>query len=111
MVSFFDVKNRLIELLSLQEGNILCIVIETQLYMASFGKVLSMLNFIYSEKATKFCKISTVPVKYMVEILQNCGLLRIYELYRMKFLDKIYIMSIHQNSRSKSELILRWNAY
>ena len=46
----FDV----IELLSLQEGNIfdiLCFVIETQ-YMASFGKVLSMLKFIYSEKAT-----------------------------------------------------------
>ena len=53
MVSFFDVTNWVIELLSLQEGNILCIVIETQLYMASFGKVLSMLKFIYSEKATK----------------------------------------------------------
>ena len=36
-----------------------------------------MLKFIYSEKATKFCKISTVdlsyvvPVKSTVEILQN----------------------------------------
>ena len=37
----------------------------------------SLLTFIYSEKATKFCKISTlllsyvVPVKSEVEILQN----------------------------------------
>ena len=36
-----------------------------------------LLKFIYSEKATKFCKISTVdlsyvvPVKSTVEILQN----------------------------------------
>ena len=36
-----------------------------------------MLKFIYSEKATKFCEISTVdlsyvvPVKCQVEILQN----------------------------------------
>ena len=36
-----------------------------------------MLKFIYSEKATKFCEISTVdlsyvvPVKSTVEILQN----------------------------------------
>ena len=38
----------------------------------------SILKFIYSEKATKFCKISTlllsyiVPIKSKVEILQNC---------------------------------------
>ena len=46
------------------------------------GKNLGLLNtylkFIYSEKATKFCKISTVdlshvvPVKFTGEILQNC---------------------------------------
>ena len=42
-------------------------------------------KFIYSEKETKFCEISTlllsivVPVKSKVEILQKfCGLLRIY---------------------------------
>ena len=64
------------------------------------------LKFVYSEKATKFCKIFTlrlsyvVPVKSKVKISQNfvafseyinfkkrrifvkvCGLLRIYELY------------------------------
>ena len=45
------------------------------------------LKFIYSEKATKFCEISAnylsyvLPVKWLVEILQNfCGLLKIYEL-------------------------------
>ena len=38
----------------------------------------NVLKFIYSEKATKFCEISTVnlsyvvPVKSMVEILKNC---------------------------------------
>ena len=44
-------------------------------------------KFIYSEKATKFCEISTllfsyvVPVKSKVEIFAKCcGLLRIYEL-------------------------------
>ena len=47
-------------------------------------------KFIYSEKATKFCQISTVdlsyvvPVKSTVEISQNfCGLLKIYELYQI----------------------------
>ena len=45
-----------------------------------------LVKFIYYEKATKFCEISTVdlsyvlPVKSTLEILQNCGLLRIYEL-------------------------------
>ena len=48
-----------------------------------------VINFIYSEKATKFCETSTVnfsyvvTVKSMVEVSQNfqfCGLLRIYEL-------------------------------
>ena len=44
------------------------------------------LKFIDSEKATKFSKISTlllsyvVPVKSKVEIAKFCGLLRIYEL-------------------------------
>ena len=54
-------------------------------FEVTFFTILVM--FIYSEKATKFCKISTVdlsyvsPVKSMVEISQNfCGLLRIYEL-------------------------------
>ena len=51
------------------------------------GKAAKVLKFIYSEKATKFCEISTlllsfvVPVKSKVEISQNCGRLRIYELY------------------------------
>ena len=54
------------------------------------GLKLFLLKFIYSEKATKFCEISTadlsyvVTVKSTVEISQNfakfCGLLRIYEL-------------------------------
>ena len=56
------------------------------------AKFHSFLKFIYSEKATKFCKISTlllsyvVPVKSKVEIRPSgdfakfCGLLRIYEL-------------------------------
>ena len=45
------------------------------------------IKLIYSEKATKFCEIPTlllsyvVPVKSKSEILQNCGLLRIFELY------------------------------
>ena len=42
---------------------------------------------LYSEKATKFCEISTVdlsyvvPVKFTVDFAKFCGLLRIYELY------------------------------
>ena len=51
-----------------------------------------IIKFIYSEKATKFCEISTVDLtittqdKSMVEISQkNCGLLRTYELYEKLF--------------------------
>ena len=48
-----------------------------------------MLKFIYSEKATIFCKISTVDLIFMDYIGQiyggdfakKCGLLRMYELY------------------------------
>ena len=49
------------------------------------------LKFIYSEKATKFCKISTVDLYYVVmmhywsgDFAKLCGLLRIYELYKTK---------------------------
>ena len=51
------------------------------------GKAAKVLKFIYSEKATKFCEVSTlllsyaVPVKSKVDISQYCGLLRIHELY------------------------------
>ena len=47
-------------------------------------------KFVYSQKATKFCRILAlllsyvVPVKSKVKISQNCGLLRIYELYNPK---------------------------
>ena len=43
------------------------IIIETQLYMASFGKVLSMLKFIYSEKATRFDEI----FKFYLKLLRS----------------------------------------
>ena len=42
-------------------------------------------KFIYSEKATKFCKISTVSYIgqiYSGDFAKICGLLRIYELYK-----------------------------
>ena len=51
--------------------------------------LLHELKFIYSEKATKFCEISTVNLTvttyigqiYGGDFTKNCGLLRIYELY------------------------------
>ena len=39
------------------------------------------LKFIYSEKATNFCEISTVDLSY-VDFAKFYGLLRIYELYK-----------------------------
>ena len=55
-------------------------------------------KFIYSEKATKFCKIFTLLLtgttydKSKVKISKFCDLLRIYELYKAKFskLLKVY---------------------
>ena len=49
-----------------------------------------MVKFIYSEKATKFCEISTLDLLCLFSVSQIyggdfakfCGLLRIYELYR-----------------------------
>ena len=52
-----------------------------------------MVNFIYSEKATKFCKISTlllpnaVTVKCKVEILQKFVAFSKYELYPLSKSD------------------------
>ena len=47
-----------------------------------------LLKLIYSEKAQKFCEISTVDLSYLYSARQiydgdfaKCGLLRIYELY------------------------------
>ena len=60
-------------------------------------------KFIYSEKATKFCKISTLllttvhTVKSKVEILTKfCGLLRLYEIYVG---SKIASSSYHHQSK------------
>ena len=49
----------------------------------------NVVKFIYSEKATKFCEISTVDLSYVCSASQIyggdfakfCGLLRMYELY------------------------------
>ena len=46
--------------------------------MSMLGRIFQLLNFLYSEKATEFCKISTLDltvlykVKSKVEISQNC---------------------------------------
>ena len=53
-----------------------------------------LINFMYSEKATKFCEISTVDLTgttyigqiYCGDFAKFCGLLRIYELYVPYFL-------------------------
>ena len=53
-----------------------------------------LLKFIYSEKATKFCEISTVDLTgigqiYAGDIANICGLLRIHELYdRAEYLSR-----------------------
>ena len=62
--------------------------------------------FIYSEKATKFCEISTVDLTvstkeqiYGGDFAKICGLLRIYELYVSKYL----LWVIHKN---KNKVVL-----
>ena len=53
-------------------------------YVLFFGY---RLKFIYSEKATKFCEISTLLLSYVVPVkskVEISGLLRIYELYIWK---------------------------
>ena len=37
-------------------------------YPWSFGLLVLLLKFIYSEKATKFCEISTVDLSYVVTV-------------------------------------------
>ena len=58
------------------------------------GEVLGAeVKFIYSEKATKFCEISTkylsyvLPVKYLVEILQNFVAFSEYMNFTITYLD------------------------
>ena len=49
-----------------------------------------MIKFIYSEKATNFCEISTVDLSYVAcngqiyrgDFAKFCGLFRIYKLYK-----------------------------
>ena len=53
-------------------------------------------KFIYSEKATKFCEISTLPLtvykycsqKLIEDFAKFCGLLRIYKFYQSENLKK-----------------------
>ena len=73
-----------------------------------------MLKFIHSEKATKFCEISTVDLTYVLSASQIfsgdfaifCGLLRIYELYIRK--SKILLTFAFQ---SKKIVFLPWKAW
>ena len=57
-----------------------------------------LLKFIYSEKVTKFCEISTVDLTgttyiggqiYGGDFANFCGLLRIYELYTYRKLKTV----------------------
>ena len=71
------------------------------------------IKFIYSEKATIFCEISTVDlshlvtVKFKLEISQtNCGLLRIYELY-LSYLIQLISKSRKIPSFSSSYILRR----
>ena len=58
------------------------------------------MKFIYSEKATKFCEISTLPLSYVVtvkskvEILQNFVAFSVYMNFNVHqpIMLKIYIM-------------------
>ena len=65
-------------------------------------------KFIYSEKATKFCKISTVDLTvttlgqiYGGDFAKICGLFRIYELYEIQF-------SLHTEIKKLPEAILKY---
>ena len=76
-------KNSTLERISTRVVNIL------QTYLTYFQS--SLLKFIYSEKATKFCKIFILLLSYVVPVKREgedfakfCGLLRIYELYEVK---------------------------
>ena len=56
------------------------------------GKNIDKIKFIYSEKSTKCCEISTVDLTVTIytgqinggDFTKFCGLLRIYELYSFK---------------------------
>ena len=52
------------------------------------------LKFIYFEKATKFCEISSLPLSYVVPIKSNFakfwGVLKIYELYYHPLISLIF---------------------
>ena len=68
-----------------------------------FGCLPSLVKFIYSQKATKFCKIFTlllpyvVPVKSKVKILQNCVAFSEY----LNFSERMQIVQviIHKSFR------------
>ena len=78
--------------------------------LEKFEIILLLLKFIYSEKATKFCKISTLLLsvltvdKSKVEISQNfvafselyLGCLQFRSMYKFDF-SKRFPQSIHQN--------------
>ena len=67
-----------------------------------FFQNVANVKFIYSEKATKFCEISTLPLTGTTEdkskeetgdFAKFCDLLRIYELYK-RFKKATYCMSL-----------------
>ena len=69
-------------------------------------------KFIYSEKASKFCKISTVDLTgttlgqiYGGDFTKFCGLLRIYELYISIFeLRKISTQAPCRNTKKQIQI-------
>ena len=68
----------------------------------------TILKFIYSEKATKFCEIFTLFLSFVVlgeDFAKFCDLLRIYELYP-KYKFRVLIQEMHKrdNMHQKQQL-------
>ena len=55
-------------------------------FITEYAGIKSIVKFIYSEKTTRFCKISTVGQIYGRGFAKFYGLLRIYELYKCEFI-------------------------
>ena len=72
--------------------------------------LLNKIKFIYSEKATKFCKISTlllsyvVPVKCKVEIWQNCVVFSEYMHFNFRIWKVLQLSFYSSNQNAVTEM-------
>ena len=72
---------------------------EIWIFLTFFHRLFSQLKFIYSENATKFCKISTIDLSHVVPVKSTMEISQNFEAFS-EYMDFTYILMLSRFSHS-----------